>query len=115
MPNRTCQPSEACRISPADISARLGAFPVDAAVLRTIGMIVGRTSGAQNMAWSCDDPAGSVTKAEAPSPSECCHHDGIGFGMRELTMVAVVIRIAAKAFPGKAGWLQFPGAIIGRK
>ncbi len=35
--------------------------------------------------------------------------------MRELTMVAVVIRIAAKAFPGKAGWLQFPGAIIGRK
>ena len=33
--------------------------------------------------------------------------------MRELTMIAVVVRIAAKAFPGKAGWFQFPGAIIG--
>src|SRR5258708_17705857 len=110
MRNRTCQPSDACRISPADISARLSEFPVDAAVLRTIGMIVGRTSGAQNMAWSCDDPAGSVTKAEAPSPSESCDHNRIGIRMRELTMVAVVIRIAAKAFPGKAGWLQLPGS-----
>ena len=32
--------------------------------------------------------------------------------MRELTVIAVIVRIAAKAFPGKAGF-QFPGAIIG--
>ena len=33
--------------------------------------------------------------------------------MSELTIVPVVVQIAAKAFPGKAGWLQFPGVIIG--
>ena len=33
--------------------------------------------------------------------------------MRELTVIAVVVRIAAKAFPGKAGWFQLPGTIIG--
>jgi hypothetical protein len=33
--------------------------------------------------------------------------------MRELTMIAVIVRIAAKAFPGKAGLLQVPGVIIG--
>jgi hypothetical protein len=76
-------------------------LPSDADVLRTIGIIVGKTSGAQNMAWSCDDPAGSVTKAEAPSPSECRNQDRIGFRTRERAVISVVIRIAAKAFPGK--------------
>lgn len=33
--------------------------------------------------------------------------------MRDLVMIAAVVWIASKAFPGKAGWLQFPGAIIG--
>jgi hypothetical protein len=32
--------------------------------------------------------------------------------MRELTVIAVIVWIAAKAFPGKAGRLQSPGAII---
>jgi hypothetical protein len=35
--------------------------------------------------------------------------------MRELTVIAVIVRIAAKAFPSEAGWLQFPGAIIGER
>jgi hypothetical protein len=35
--------------------------------------------------------------------------------MRDFTMVAVIVRIAAKAFPGEAGGLQFPGAIIGSR
>jgi hypothetical protein len=33
--------------------------------------------------------------------------------MHELTIVPVVIGVAAKAFPGKAGRIQLPGAIIG--
>ena len=32
--------------------------------------------------------------------------------MRERTMIAVIVWIAAKAFPGESGWFKFPGAIV---
>jgi len=75
--------------------------------------MVGNTSGAQKMAWSCDDPAGSAAKAEAPSPSQCRDQDRIGFRTRKRAVISGVIRIAAKAFPSKAWQFQFPGTIVG--
>ena len=70
------------------------------------------TSAIRSARTVAENRAGSAAKAEAPTLSEHRAHVGVRLGICELIMIAMIVRISAKAFPGEAGWLEFCCVIV---
>lgn len=100
----TCHPSEARCTSPtARSSSGRGASPLRGDVVAATGTTVGRTSGAQKMVCSPQDLSGSWAKADTPPPPEFRRYLSVRTVGDHRLVVAAIIRIATKTFPGDVG------------
>src|SRR5256885_15403837 len=62
-----------------------------------------RTSGVQKIACSLEDFCGSWAKADAPPPPEFVGHFAVGAVRNHCFVVALVVNVHTKAFPGDVG------------
>jgi hypothetical protein len=81
-------------------------------VVAPTGMTVGRTSGAQKMACSPQDPCGSWAKADTPPPPELRRY----FTARAVgdhgLVVVLIVDIATQTFPGDVGNVSILQALV---
>src|SRR5262249_30520300 len=105
MRRTACHPSDARRRSAAERLTSgnpATSLSVDAAVC-LIGTTEDNTSGAQKIGCSRNDLCGSWAKAETPPPPEFGTCFGIVPSGYHCPVVALIVLIAAKKFPGDVG------------
>src|SRR3954452_20648998 len=104
MRSTICQPSAARRTCPAARSSSGREAELRPAGGGTVtGTTVVRPSGAQKIISSSKDRCGSWAKADAPSPPELGGHLAIWATSYHRFVVASIVRVAAKTFPGDVG------------
>jgi hypothetical protein len=81
-------------------------------VVAPTGMTVGRTSGAQKMACSPQDPCGSWAKADTPPPPEFRGYLAIRTVGDHRFVVTSIVDIATQTFPGDVGDVSILQALV---